>query len=87
MAKKATRIETLHQAFEENGISPNTIKLNNSLTQNVKKYADAVPDYRHPSYTKHPLGDIIMIVFFAILGNANEWGEIESFAKRKEKAA
>lgn len=25
-----------------------------------------------------------MIVFFAILGNANEWGEIESFAKRKE---
>ena len=26
-----------------------------------------------------------MIVFFAVLGNANEWGEIESFAKRKEK--
>ena len=25
-----------------------------------------------------------MIVFFAVLGNANEWGEIESFAKRKE---
>ncbi|MFQ9074373.1 MAG: transposase family protein [Lachnospiraceae bacterium] len=31
------------------------------------------------------LGDIIMIVFFAVLGNADEWGEIESFAKRKEK--
>ena len=44
-----------------------------------------VPDYRHPSYTKHLLGDIIMIVFFAVLGNANEWGEIESFARRKEK--
>ena len=44
-----------------------------------------MPDYRHPSYTKHLLGDIIMIVFFAVLGNANEWGEIESFAKRKEK--
>lgn len=26
-----------------------------------------------------------MIVFFAVLGNADEWGEIESFAKRKEK--
>lgn len=25
-----------------------------------------------------------MIVFFAVLGNANEWGEIESFAKRKQ---
>lgn len=85
MAKKSTRLQALHQTFEENGISPSTIKLNDSLIQNVKKYADAVPDYRHPSYTRHLLGDIIMIVFFAILGNANEWGEIESFAKRKEQ--
>lgn len=85
MAKKSTRLEALHQAFEENGISPDTIELNDSLIQNIKKYADAVPDYRHPSYTRHLLGDIILIVFFAVLGNANEWGEIESFAKRKEK--
>lgn len=85
MAKKSTRLEALHQTFEENGISPNTIKLSDSLIQDIKKYADAVPDYRHPSYTRHLLGDIIMIVFFAVLGNANEWGEIESFAKRKEK--
>ncbi|MCM1233444.1 MAG: transposase family protein [Ruminococcus flavefaciens] len=27
----------------------------------------------------------VVIVFFAVLGNADEWGEIESFAKRKEK--
>ena len=85
MAKKSTRLEALHNIFEENGISPDTIELNDSLIREVKKYADAVPDYRHPSYTKHLLGDIIMIVFFAVLGNANEWGEIESFAKRKEK--
>lgn len=85
MAKKSTRLGALHQTFEENGISPDTIELNDSLIQNIKKYADAVPDYRHPSYTRHLLGDIIMIVFFAILGNADEWGEIESFAKRKEK--
>jgi len=26
-----------------------------------------------------------MIVFFAVLGNADEWGETESYAKRKEK--
>lgn len=85
MAKKSTRLEALHNTFEENGISPDTIQLNDSLIQNIKKYADAVPDYRHPSYTRHLLGDIIMIVFFAVLGNANEWGEIESFARRKEK--
>ncbi len=85
MAKKSTRLEALHSTFEENGISPDTIQLNDSLLQNIKKYADAVPDYRHPTYTRHLLGNIIMIVFFAVLGNANEWGEIESFAKRKEK--
>lgn len=85
MAKKSTRLEALQHTFNENGISPDTIELNDSLIQDIKKYADAVPDYRHPSYTKHLLGDIIMIVFFAVLGNANEWSEIESFAKRKEK--
>lgn len=84
MAKKSTRLEALHQVFEENGISSDTIELGDSLIRNVKSYADAVPDYRHPSYTRHLPGDIIMIVFFAVLGNANEWGEIESFAKRKE---
>lgn len=85
MAKRSTRLEELHNTFEENGISPDTIVTNDRLIQEIKKQADAVPDYRHPSYVKHPLGDILMIVFFAVLGNADEWGEIESFAKRKEK--
>ncbi len=85
MAKRSTRLEALHSTFEENGISPDPIELNDSLIRDIKKHADAVPDYRHPSYLRHPLGDIIMIVFFAVLGNADEWGEIESFAKRKEK--
>ncbi|WP_285825635.1 ISAs1 family transposase [Schaedlerella arabinosiphila] len=84
MAKKSTRLEALHDTFKENNISPENIVKNDSLIRQIKKYADSVQDYRHPSYVKHLLGDIIMIVFFAILGNANEWGEIESFAKKKE---
>lgn len=84
MSKKSTRLEALHNTFEKNGILPENIMVNDTLIREIKQYADAVPDYRPPSYTKHLLGDIIMIVFFAILGNANEWGEIESFAKRKE---
>lgn len=58
--------------------------MNDSLIRQIKRNADSVPDYRHPSYVRHLPGNIIMIVFFAILGNANEWGEIESFAKKKE---
>lgn len=85
MPKRSTRLEALNETFRENGISPEILEGNDSLIKKIKKNADAVHDYRHPSYSRHLLGDIIMIVFFAILGNANEWGEIESFAKKKEK--
>lgn len=70
--------------FFNNGISADHI-LKNDVIRTIKGYADSVKDYRHPSYTRHLPGDIIMIVFFAILGNANEWGEIETFARKKEK--
>ncbi len=85
MAKKSTRLEELHNTFQENGISLETVMQNDRLIREIKKHADEVPDYRHPSYVQHPLGDIIMIVFFAVLGNADEWAEIEAFAKVKEK--
>ena len=85
MAKRSTRLEELHNTFQENGISPETVMQNDRLIREIKKHADAVPDYRHPSYVQHLLGDIIMIVFFAVLGNADEWAEIEAFAKVKEK--
>lgn len=85
MAKKSTRLQALQKTFAENDITPEFIEQNDTLICAIKKQADAVPDYRHPSYVKHLLGDIIMITFFAVLGNANEWGEIESFARKKEK--
>ncbi len=85
MAKRSTKLQILQNIFEENGISAETIERSDALIEKIKKYADAVPDYRHPSYTRHLLGDIIMITFFAMLGNANEWEEIESFARKKEK--
>ena len=84
MSKKSTRLELLQDIFEEDGISSDSIELNDALIKNIQKYADTVHDYRPPSYVKHKLSDIIMIVFFATLANADEWAEIESFAKRKE---
>ncbi len=85
MSKKSTKLEALRETFRENGITSEALEGNSVLIEKIKEQADAVPDYRHPSYTRHLLGDIIMIAFFAVLGNANEWGEIESFAKKKEK--
>ncbi len=85
MSKKSSRLEALQDVFAENNITKDTIELNDALIQKIKKNADAVKDYRYPSCVKHLLGDIIMIVFFAVLANANEWCEIEVFAKGKEK--
>ena len=85
MAKKSTKLEALQQMFSENNITPDTIEKSDALISEIKKLAERVPDYRHESYIRHPLCSIIMIVFFAVLANANEWSEIESFAKRKEK--
>ena len=84
MAKKSTRLELLQNIFEDNGISSDSIELNDALIKDIQKYADTVHDYRNQSYVRHKLSDIIMIVFFATLSNANEWAEIESFAKKKE---
>lgn len=84
MSKKSTRLELLQNISEDNGISSDSIELNDGLIKEIQRYADGVHDYRHPSYVKHKLSDIIMIVFFATLANANEWAEIESFAKKKE---
>lgn len=85
MAKRSTKLEALNDFFKENGIDRDSIPIRDDLIRVLKKNADAIPDYRHPSYIWHLVGDIVMIVFFALLGNADEWGEIESFAKQKEK--
>jgi predicted transposase YbfD/YdcC len=44
------------------------------------EFADT-KDTRQPWKIKHKLGDIIAIVFFASMANADEWTTIEAFAK------
>lgn len=85
MSKRSTKLEALNDIFKENDITQVDIAFRDDLIREIKKNADAIPDYRHPSYIRHLVGDIVMIVFFALLGNADEWSEVESFARRKEK--
>ena len=42
-------------------------------------------DERYQPNVRHKLEDIVLITFFAVLAKCNEWTEIESFAKKKEK--
>lgn len=42
-------------------------------------------DDKYQPNTRHLMSDIIIITFFAIISKANEWIEIEAFAKNEEK--
>ena len=85
MAKKSTKLQAVSGLLSENNITSDSINLSDKLIYEIKGYAENVQDYRNPAYTRHLLSDIIMIAFFAVLGNANEWGDIETFGKSKEK--
>ena len=85
MAKKSTKLQAVSGLLSENNITSDSINLSDKLIYEIKGYAENIQDYRNPAYTRHLLSDIIMIAFFAVLGNANEWGEIETFGKSKER--
>lgn len=52
---------------------------------NIFQWLNAVIDLRQAKKIKHKMKDIIMIVFFAKIANANEWTEIHYFATEKEE--
>lgn len=52
---------------------------------NVFQWLNTVVDLRQEKKVKHLMKDIIMIVFFAKIANADEWTEIHCFAAEKEK--
>jgi len=52
---------------------------------NLLQELETVIDIRQEKKVKHLMKDIIAIVFFASLANANEWIEIYCFAIKKEK--
>ena len=49
------------------------------------QWLESVIDIRQQAKVKHLMQDIIAIVFFAQLANANEWVEIHLFAVSNEK--
>ena len=47
-------------------------------------YVSTVTDSRQGKKVRHKMMDIIMLVFFATLANADDWVEIEVFGKEHE---
>ena len=49
--------------------------------KNLLKCLDTVIEYRQERKIRHKIGDIIALVFFGILANANERAGIEIFGR------
>lgn len=52
--------------------------------ERLLKYLETVTDTRQAAKVRHKLKDIIMLVFFATVANADDWVEMEVFGKEHE---
>jgi predicted transposase YbfD/YdcC len=55
------------------------------IVEIVLKYLSMVMDRRQAKKILHKMSDIIALVFFAMLSNADGWEEVESFGKEHER--
>ena len=83
MSKKCSKLKEIRDMFNE--ISINFENLNNEGINDMILIVKKQEDTRYAPNIRHKMEDIILIVLFAILAKCNEWTEIESFAKKKEK--
>ena len=85
MARKSGKIGDIQETFKDYNIGIKDITGNDIFIRCLSKEAAKVPDYRHPSYVKHKLQDILSICILGFLADCNEWEEIAGFARQKEK--
>lgn len=83
MSRKSSKLNEISEMF--NKIEIDFKKLNNEGIKDVIDIIKKQNDTRYTPNVKHKMEDIILITLFAVLAKCNEWTEIESFAKKKEK--
>lgn len=83
MSKKSSKLKEISEMFKEMNIDFN--KLKNKGINDMITIIRRQNDERYQPNVKHKLEDIVLITFFGVLAKCNEWTEIESFAKKKEK--
>ena len=83
MSKKSSKLKEISEMFNKINIDFN--KLENKGINDMITIIRKQNDERYQPNVRHKLEDIVLITFFAVLAKCNEWTEIESFAKKKEK--
>ena len=83
MSKKSSKLQEISKIFSEINIEFD--KLSNEGINDMINIIKKQKDSRYAPNVKHKMEDIVLITLFGILAKCNEWTEIESFAKKKEK--
>lgn len=83
MSRKSSKLNEMSKMFNE--IDIEFKELNNEGIRDMIAIVKKQEDTRYRPNVKHKMEDIILITLFAVLAKCNEWTEIESFARKKEK--
>ena len=83
MSKRSSKLMEISKMFDE--INIDFDELSNDGIKDILTIVKKQNDTRYQPNVKHKIEDIILMTLFAVLAKCNEWTEIESFAKKKEK--
>ena len=53
--------------------------------EELLKYLETITDNRQEKKVHHKLKDLVVLVLFALLANADEWEDIEIFGREHEE--
>lgn len=84
MAKTNTKLKNAQRIVKQYGLTCEGFGAEELIRFRERMVCFEEYDTRHSSYVRHSIGDIIVIVFLALLSDADEWAEIGDFAKKKE---
>ena len=84
MPKVNTKLKNAQEIIKQYGLTCNDFSADKLIRFRKEMDIFEAGDSRHQSYVRHIIGDIIVIVFLALLSGADEWTEIGDFAKKKE---
>jgi len=83
MARTAKKLTELRDSLEGH-IIDEIEEVDVVVLEELADELNGISDPRDEAYVRHKLGDVILIILLAVLANANEWLEVEVFAKKKE---
>jgi len=77
--KPAPKLRQISEIISEHNLQE-AENIEITVLESIKSEFQKIGDPRHPSYVKHKLVDVLIIVLLAVIAGNNTWYEIEIFA-------